>query len=184
MPIERRPPEAQDRGMNPQTPALLTNQGVTLIDVLAAVALLGATLTMSLTALEPWRERWRLTQTRAAFEADWQRARTHAQANAQTLRLLPLPSCGPLQAAPGMRCGWRWVTQPRGDTVYQTTLPDGVAVTPKPADGWQFDAWGDPLGGGASVLFQSTRLPSVAAQTLCLNVLGRLRRVGGSACND
>lgn len=184
MPIETRALGAQDGGMNPQPSALIAAQGLTLIDVLAGVALLGATVSLSQIALDPWRERWRLTQARAAFEADWHRARTHAQAHAQTLRLLPLQPCGSPNAAPSLRCGWRWVTQPQGQVVYQTSLPDGVTVTSKPADGWQFDAWGDPLGGGSSVLFQSASQPSLAAQTLCLNVLGRLRRAGGVTCGD
>ncbi len=184
MPIENRTLAAQDGGMNAQHPPSIANRGLTLLDVLAGVALLSATLSMSQRALEPWRERWRLTQARAAFEADWQRARAHAQAHAQTLRLLPLQPCGSSNAAPSLRCGWRWVTHPVVQVVSQTSLPYGVMVTSKPADGWQIDTWGEPLGGGSSVLFQSILQPSIAAQTLCLNVLGRLRRVGGVTCSD
>ncbi len=170
--------------MNRPAPLLLTPQGFTLIDALTCVALVGAIVTMSLSALDPWRERWRLTQARAAFESDWHHARALAQQGAQVLRLVPLSPCGQGQTPVSLGCGWRWVTHPQGQVMHQTSLPGGLAVISKPADGWQFDAWGDPLGGGASVLFQSTARPALSAQTLCLNLLGRLRRVGGTTCSD
>jgi type II secretory pathway pseudopilin PulG len=160
------------------------SHGLTLFEALASLALLTALLVSAIPTLSALRGRSAILQARAQFEADWQWARWHALRAAQTLRLQAIAPCPRQTTGNSLNCGWQWVALDQGQVFQASPLPVGLNVSFKPADGWRVDAWGEPLGGGASVLFQSTLAPGLVPQTLCLNVLGRLRRVQGEACSD
>mgnify|MGYP003704519285 CR=1 FL=1 len=49
---------------------------------------------------------------------------------------------------------------------------------------WRIDAWGEPLSGGASIVFQAGTDAAPATELLCMNVVGRLRRIRGNSCSD
>jgi Tfp pilus assembly protein FimT len=160
------------------------SQGLTLIDALSCITLLALLGSLALPNWSTWGARWHLMQARARFEADWHWARWHAQQAAMALRLLPITPCPRSTGNDSLHCGWQWVGWPQGQVLRESALAVGLSVTYKPSNGWQFDAWGEPMGGGASVLFQSAQRPGVDAETLCLNVLGRLRRVRGEGCAE
>jgi Tfp pilus assembly protein FimT len=159
-------------------------RGHALIEALGALALLGLVLGHALPMVQHWALKANLAQARERFEADWQAARWRAQHMSTVLRLQALPACRTPAGLGGWHCGWQVVVESNGQLLHESRLPAGLWVTPKPADGWRFDAWGEPLGGGASVLFQSASVPIQTPELLCLNVLGRLRRVQGEACSD
>ncbi len=159
-------------------------QGHALIEALGALALLGLVAAHSLPMPHAWAARLSLVQARARFEADWQAARWQAQRLGSALRLQALPGCHTAVGPGGWHCGWQVVIEANGQLLHESHLPAGVWVTPKPADGWRVDAWGEPLGGGASVGFQSSASAATTPEWLCLNVLGRLRRVQGDACSN
>lgn len=159
-------------------------RGHALIEALGALALLGMVLSQTLPLIPTWVQRATLAQARARFEADWLAARWRAQQSGQVLRLQALPTCRTPAGQGGWHCGWQVVVEANGQLLRESRLPAGVWVTPKPVEGWRVDPWGEPLGGGASVLFQSGITNAVLPELLCLNVLGRLRRVQGVACAD
>ena len=159
-------------------------RGHALIDALGALALLGLVLTQTLPLIPAWVQRATLVQARARFEADWLAARWQAQQTGHNLRLQPMAPCRTPAGAGGWHCGWQMVVEGNGQLLRESRLPAGLWVTPKPAEGWRGDPWGEPLGGGASVLFQSGTPGAALPELLCLNVLGRLRRVQGETCSD
>ena len=159
-------------------------RGHALIEALGALALLGLVLTQSLPLIPAWVQRANLAQARARFEADWLAARWQAQQRGNSLRLQPIAACRTPAGAGGWHCGWQIVLEGTGQLLRESRLPAGLWVTPKPAEGWRVDPWGEPLGGGASVLFQSVTPGAAQPELLCLNVLGRLRRVQGETCSD
>jgi hypothetical protein len=161
-----------------------SSPGHALIDALGALALLGLVLSQALPLAQAWSQRVTLTQARARFEADWLASRWRAQQMGGVLRLQALPGCLTASGTGGWHCGWQVVVESSGQLLRESRLPAGLWVTPKPLDGWRVDAWGEPLSGGASVLFQSATSPGQTPELLCLNVLGRLRRVQGGACSD
>ena len=181
MPCHRSPPTQL---CSPSCPRLPISSGHALIEALGALALLALVLTQALPLISTWAPRASLTQARARFEADWLAARWRAAQLGSVLRLQALPSCHTSAGSGGWHCGWQVVVESTGQLLHESRLPAGVWVMPKPLDGWRIDAWGEPLSGGASVLFQSISLPTQTPELLCLNVLGRLRRVQGSACSD
>lgn len=154
------------------------------MEALGALALLGLVLGHALPMVQHWALKANLAQARARFEADWQAARWRAQQMGTVLRLQALPACRTSAGLGGWHCGWQVVVESNGQLLRESRLSAGLWVTPKPVDGWRVDAWGEPLGGGASVLFQSAAVPTQTPELLCLNVLGRLRRVQGEACSD
>lgn len=160
------------------------HSGHALIEALGALALIGLISAQALPTIQAWSQHQSLVQARARFESDWHWARWRAQQSGNTLRLQALPGCPTVPAAGDWHCGWQWVIDGNSQLVRESHLPAGIGVTPKPTDGWRFDAWGEPLGGGASVLFQSSASLATTPELLCLNVLGRLRRVQGDTCSD
>lgn len=158
--------------------------GHALLEALGALALWGLAFTQALPMIQTWSQRIALAQSRAHFEADWLAARWRAQQSGSALRVQGLPGCRTPAGAGGWHCGWQVVHEATGELWRESHLPSGVWVTPKPSDGWRVDPWGEPLGGGASVLFQSSVANGVPPELLCLNVLGRLRRLQVDTCSD
>jgi Tfp pilus assembly protein FimT len=151
-------------------------------DALCTLALAGVLMALALPLLVNVIGRFNVVQASAWFEHDWRRARFSAQQLAQAVRLQPLNSCP--SSTTGWTCGWQTVLESTGQVLHETHLPSGLVVSTKPSNVWRIDAWGEPLSGGASILFQSAQAPDGAPQLLCLNVLGRLRRIQGQTCTS
>lgn len=151
-------------------------------DALCALALTGVFMSWSLPLAAQLMGRYNVIQASAQFEHDWRRARFSAQQLAQTVRLQPLNGCA--TPGTGWPCGWQIIIEATGQVLHETHLPSGLMVTTKPSNVWRIDAWGEPLSGGASILFQFSPNPGLTAQLLCVNVLGRLRRIQGLTCTN
>ena len=158
--------------------------GYTWIDLLCSLSIMGTVLTYALTLPQTWVGRSDMMLARQRFEQDWRRARWSAQIMGQTVRLQPITSCVATPASSGWPCGWQTVVESSGLLLKETRLPSGLSVSTKPSDTWRIDAWGDPLTGGASILFQSVTDPTASPELLCMNVLGRLRRLRAETCSD
>jgi hypothetical protein len=152
------------------------------VDALCALALAGVLLGLAWPLVAQVMGRYSVVQASAWFEHDWRRARFSAQQWAQSVRMQPLNTC--LGATSGWPCGWQTILEATGEVLHETHLPAGLMVTTKPSNVWRIDAWGEPLSGGASVLFQSVNDPGLTPQLLCLNVLGRLHRIQGLTCSN
>jgi Tfp pilus assembly protein FimT len=169
---------------NTATPALLCTVpfcGFVLAQTLCALAMAGIVMTHALPSTWTWSERWRIDTSRSRFEQDWRQARWIAQQIGQPLRIQPLGSCG---RASGWSCGWQTINEQTGQLIHESRLTAGLSVSTKPSDFWRIDAWGEPLSGGASILFQSNLNTTMPPDLLCMNVVGRLRRIQGSTCSD
>jgi len=149
-------------------------------DTLCALTLTGVLLSMTLPMAAHVIGRYLVRQSSAMFEHDWRRARFSAQQLSQSVRLQPLVNC--TGSSTGWPCGWQTINEATGQVLHETHLPAGLVVTTKPSNVWRIDAWGEPLSGGASILFQSAHDSGLAPELLCLNVLGRLRRIQGPSC--
>jgi Tfp pilus assembly protein FimT len=156
--------------------------GFVLMDTLCALALAGVLLALALPQAAQVMGRYSVVQASAMFEHDWRRARFSAQQLAQTVRLQAIDHC--LPSVTGWPCGWQTIIEATGQVLHETRLPAGLVVTTKPSNVWRIDAWGEPLSGGASILFQPAYPPGLAPQLLCMNVLGRLRRLQGQTCTS
>ena len=164
--------------------AVSRSKGLTLLDALVAVAILAVWLVAALPSFAVLGGRLPVVQARAAFESDWRSARWQAQRLGQVLRLQPLALCRRPGVAGGWHCGWQLVVEGSGKVLQESHLAPGVWVTSKPNLPWRIDAWGEPLSGGASMLFQAASSDSIQPEVVCMNVLGRLRRVAGDLCGD
>jgi hypothetical protein len=158
-------------------------QGQALIGALASLSLLGVFVTMAWPSVNALRSRWPVLQARAAFERDWRSLRWRAQQWGQSLRLQPVTPCVTPSGSGGWHCGWQALNEANGAVLHQTLLPPGLRLTSKPNEPWRVDAWGEPLSGGASMLFESAWAP-MTPELLCMNVLGRMRRLQGTTCTS
>jgi hypothetical protein len=127
--------------------------------------------------------KWNVIQSRARFERDWRWARWSAQQSGQVIRLQALELCHASRTA-GWSCGWQTRVEATGQLLNETRLPAGLTVDTKPSSTWRIDAWGEPLSGGASIVFQAGTNATLATELLCMNVAGRLRRIQGNSCSD
>ena len=155
--------------------------GTSLPEILCLLACLSIGLAQSLPLWGSAGAGLALGQARAAFETDWRGARWQAQTRGHAMRLQAIVPCVRPNLPGGWHCGWQWVQEDTGQLIQESRLPPGLSVSVKPNSPWRIDAWGEPLSGGASILFQST-VGSATPELLCMNVLGRLRRVRGLAC--
>ena len=158
--------------------------GFSLIEVLFTLAWLGTVLIQSLGMGTQSAARQGLLGARAAFESDWRAARWRAARQSLTLRLQAISPCQRPGLSGGWHCGWLLSDESSGRVIFETRLAAGLMVTVKPNAPWRIDAWGDPLTGGASILFQSVTDPTASPELLCMNVLGRLRRLRAETCSD
>jgi type II secretory pathway pseudopilin PulG len=158
--------------------------GYTWIDLLCSLSIMGTVLTYALPLPQAWVGRSDMMLARQRFEQDWRRARWSAQIMGQTVRLQPITSCLATPASSGWPCGWQTVVESSGLLLKETRLPSGLSVSTKPSDTWRIDAWGEPLSGGASIMFQSNLQAALAPELLCMNLLGRLRRLQGTSCSE
>ena len=155
--------------------------GFALSEALCALILSAIVMTHALPATWAWSGRWSVETSRARFEQDWRQARWIALQTGQSLRIQALGLCG---RSLGWSCGWQTIHEQTGLVIHESRLPAGISVTTKPSDVWRIDAWGEPLSGGASMLFQSLLNALTAPELLCMNVLGRMRRIQGFSCSD
>jgi hypothetical protein len=167
-----------------QNPFFHGHLGHTLLELVFALACLAVGLAQSLALGSRSAARWSVVQARATFEADWRAARWQAAKLGQALRLQAIAPCTRPGLPSGWHCGWQLTLDESGRVLQETPLPSGLVVMVKPNAPWRVDAWGDPLSGGASVLFESVVERASAPELLCMNVLGRLRRLRSEACSE
>ena len=161
----------------------VTHSGFALIELLGALALTGILIGLAYPMVTDWMHRWHVIQSRARFERDWRWARWSAQQSGQVIRLQSLDHCHASRTA-GWSCGWQTRFEATGQLLNETLLPAGLTVDTKPSGSWRIDAWGEPLSGGASIVFQAGTDAAPATELLCMNVAGRLRRIQGNSCSD
>ena len=159
-------------------------RGHALLDLGLGVMLLGIWLCYAMPMTSNWTGRWQMQMARGLFEDEWRSARWRAQMGAQVLRIRALPDCPSAQAAGSWSCGWQLVSDNGVLLLHETRLPLGLQITVKPDQDWRIDAWGEPLSGGASILFASVSNANLVPELLCMNVLGRLRRLRAETCSD
>ncbi|MDI9331267.1 MAG: hypothetical protein QM527_08160 [Alphaproteobacteria bacterium] len=162
------------------TPSSAQDQaGHALLGALTALALLGVMLSSAQPALHASGQRSMAAQARSSFEADWWANRWQSLRLGRGARLQTPSPCPATQP-----CPWQWVAPDIASTARESQPGSTVRWGFKPAEGWRIDAWGEPLSGGASAVFQAQSMGLGPAAWLCLNALGRLRRVQGQSCSE
>lgn len=158
--------------------------GHSLPEVLFTLAWLGIWMAQALPVWTQFGQRGSVSQARAAFETDWRAARWQAQKQGRTLRLQAITPCPRPGLPVGWHCGWQLAFDDTGRVLQESRLNPGLIVTVKPNEPWRLDSWGEPLSGGASILFQAVGASASAPELLCMNVLGRLRQVRSDSCSE
>jgi Tfp pilus assembly protein FimT len=165
-------------------PSVPFSSGISLIETLWVVCLTGLITAAGSTALGDWLLRIRIESARTSWANDLQTARLKASTDDVSAWLERLTDCNTSLGTTDWSCGWRLRTDAG---VMQETRPASgvqVLVNFNPPQSLQIDNQGDPVSGGASVVFraQGAKL-SQLSQSLCLNVAGRLRWVSGESCS-
>ena len=158
--------------------------GLSLPELLIALALLGLLSTQALPIWQGWSERQQVEATRDQLVMDLQSARVQALQRGQALRLQALSDC-PWHSRSGSdwSCGWQLITRDDNGVLLDSHLSTALSVQYTKATPLEISARGEIGQVGERWTLQSRLWPAVAVQSVCLSSAGRVRWVASATCS-
>jgi prepilin-type N-terminal cleavage/methylation domain-containing protein len=159
--------------------------GLSLLECLCAVALLGVLSLWSVPTLESLSQRLKVDIARERWLSDLDLARSWSARNGQVSMLTRRSECPGLTDARDWRCGWRVMSAEGARMLGDSPLPGDVSLVYSANTGeLRIAASGDPISAGASLRIKPWRTEFAAlASTICLNIAGRVHWQAGEGCS-
>lgn len=160
------------------------SKGLSLVECLCALALMGSLTLLTLPTLESLAQRLRVDITRDRWLSDMDLARSWSARHGVPSTMSRRTDCPGLSDARDWRCGWRVITADGSTLLIDTPLQGDLSLVYSTTTGeLRIAATGDPMSAGASLSIKPWR-PELAAwaTTICLNIAGRVHWQTGESC--
>ena len=158
--------------------------GVSLMECLCALALVGSLSLLALPSLESLAHRVRVDVTRERWLSDLDLARSWSARHGTVSVLSRRTDCPGLSDARDWRCGWRVMSAGTLEVLSDNPLLGEVSLVFSNTTGeLRIAASGDPMSAGASLRIKPWRAEWLSlATTICLNIAGRVHWQPGEGC--
>ena len=160
-------------------------QGLTLVELLVCLAVLGVMASFAMPNWQRLQERSRVEAARDQLMNDLQTARIRALQRGETLQLIRLHDCTwAASAGNDWSCGWQLVVKANQTALHTSQLQTPLQVTFAKSDSLDISQRGDLGTVGDRWVIKSQLSSLNVANVLCLSSASRLRWQSGESCSN
>jgi len=163
----------------------ITAAGFTLVELLVALSVLGATASFAIPSWQRLQERSRVEAARDQLMNDLQTARVRAVQRGEPLQLTRVSDCTwGTSANSDWSCGWQLVIKASQTVLQISPLQTPLQVTFAKTDPLDISQRGDLGTVGDRWVIQSRQSSLKVANVLCLSSASRVRWQSGESCSN
>jgi prepilin-type N-terminal cleavage/methylation domain-containing protein len=166
-------------------PQAATSHGLTVIELLICLAVLGVMASFAIPSWQRLQERSRVEATRDQLMNDLQTARVRALQRGEALQLTRLGDCTWGSSADNdWSCGWQLVLKADQSVLHTSQVQTPLQVTFAKSTPFEVSARGDLGTVGDRWVIKSRQSTLNVANVLCLSSASRLRWQSGDTCSN
>lgn len=161
-----------------------TAGGLSLVELLACLAVLSSLAAFALPNWQRFQEARRVEAIRDQLITDLQTARLHALQKGEPLQLARLAGCPWATASENdWSCGWQLRLKANATVLQVAAIETPIKVTSGKSVPLEISARGDLGTIGERWVIQALRTTPTIAMTLCINSASRVRWLAGESCS-